>query len=89
MEQIAAVSGICKQYGGVQVLKNISFTLNRGDTLGYLGPNGSGKTTTLKAMLGLVRYDSGAVSILLPDKSTRRFEKNQIAQVRLAISIGG
>lgn len=64
MEQIAAVSGICKQYGGVQVLKNISFTLNRGDTLGYLGPNGSGKTTTLKAMLGLVRYDSGTVSIM-------------------------
>ena len=37
----------------------------------------------------LAGYDSGAVSILLPDKSTRRFEKNQIAQVRLAVSIGG
>ncbi|MBQ5787287.1 MAG: ribosome maturation factor RimP, partial [Oscillospiraceae bacterium] len=37
----------------------------------------------------LAGYDNGAVSILLPDKSTRRFEKNQIAQVRLAVSIGG
>ena len=34
-------------------------------------------------------YDDGAVSILLPDKKTHRFEKNQIAQVRLAVSIGG
>ena len=37
----------------------------------------------------LAGFDNGAVSILLPDKSTRRFEKNQIAQVRLAVSIGG
>ena len=37
----------------------------------------------------LAGYDNGAVSILLPDKSTRRFEKNQIAQVRPAVSIGG
>jgi len=34
-------------------------------------------------------YDDGAVTLLLPDKKTQRFEKNQIAQVRLAVSIGG
>ena len=43
-----------------------------------------------KRFVGMLSgYDDGAVSILLPDKKTRRFEKNQIAQVRLAVSIGG
>ena len=37
----------------------------------------------------LEAYDDGAVTLLLPDKKIRRFEKNQIAQVRLAVSIGG
>ena len=43
-----------------------------------------------KRFVGMLSgYDDGAVSILLPDKKTQRFEKNQIAQVRLAVSIGG
>ena len=43
-----------------------------------------------KRFVGMLSgYDDGAVSILLPDRKTQRFEKNQIAQVRLAVSIGG
>ncbi len=64
MEQIASISNVTKKYQGVSVLKNISFTLNKGDTLGYLGPNGSGKTTTLKTMLGLLRYEEGSITIM-------------------------
>lgn len=43
---------------------NISFDVESGEIFGFLGPNGSGKTTTIKALLGLIRPDSGALSLL-------------------------
>jgi ABC-2 type transport system ATP-binding protein len=45
-------------------LKGLDLTVERGEILGYLGPNGSGKTTTLKILMGLVFPDSGSATIL-------------------------
>lgn len=45
-------------------LKGLDLTVNRGEILGYLGPNGSGKTTTLKILMGLVFPDAGTATIL-------------------------
>jgi ABC-2 type transport system ATP-binding protein len=45
-------------------LKGLDLTVHRGEILGYLGPNGSGKTTTLKILMGLVFADSGTATIL-------------------------
>ena len=45
-------------------LKGLDLTVQRGEILGYLGPNGSGKTTTLKILMGLVFPDSGSASVL-------------------------
>jgi ABC-2 type transport system ATP-binding protein len=45
-------------------LKGLDLTVQRGEILGYLGPNGSGKTTTLKILMGLVFPDAGTVTIL-------------------------
>ncbi|MBI3932206.1 MAG: ABC transporter ATP-binding protein [Acidobacteria bacterium] len=45
-------------------LKDLSLTVRRGEIFGYLGPNGSGKTTTLKILMGLVFPDSGSATIL-------------------------
>ena len=45
-------------------LKGLDLTVNRGEILGYLGPNGSGKTTTLKILMGLVFPDSGSATVL-------------------------
>lgn len=70
MEQIVSLLNVTKKYQDVSALNNISFTLSQGDTLGYLGPNGSGKTTTLKAMLGLVRYQAGDIKLLGHDVKT-------------------
>ena len=46
------------------VLKGLELTVPRGEIFGYLGPNGSGKTTTLKILMGLLRPDSGSATIL-------------------------
>lgn len=48
-------------YGAVQVLRDVSFTLEHGDILCLLGRNGAGKTTTLKAIMGLVPVTSGRI----------------------------
>ena len=47
----------------VVALKDLSLEIEQGEILGYLGPNGSGKTTTFKVILGLIRPDSGTISI--------------------------
>jgi len=63
------VDGITKTYrgdlskGAREVLRGVSFFAGEGEILGFLGSNGAGKTTTIKIILGLVRPDSGGVSI--------------------------
>lgn len=66
-----------KSYGGRAVVKSLTLTVPRGSVVALLGPNGSGKTTTIKAAAGLIRPDSGHVRIganRLPscDASARR-----------------
>ncbi len=55
------VKGLTKSFGGVQAVNGISFTLNKGDLLGIIGPNGSGKTTTVNLISGFVKATSGRV----------------------------
>jgi ABC-2 type transport system ATP-binding protein len=50
--------------GRRQVLKGVSLSVPRNEVFGYLGPNGSGKTTTLKVVMGLLSPDSGTISVL-------------------------
>ena len=48
----------------VQALKNVSFSIRQGEFFGLLGPNGAGKSTLINALAGLIKVDSGAISIL-------------------------
>ena len=57
------VSAVTKLYKNGRGAENISFTLAPGEVLGLLGPNGSGKTTVMKAITGLVRPQSGSIHI--------------------------
>ncbi len=63
MENILECKNLCKSFGKKQILKNVSFTIGEGDILAFIGPNGSGKTTTIKLILGLQKIDSGEVFI--------------------------
>jgi len=58
-----AVRGLTKAFGRVTAVRGISFTAPAGKVTGFLGPNGSGKTTTLRVVLGLIRPDAGAALI--------------------------
>lgn len=63
MENILECKNLCKSFGKKQILRDVSFSIAEGDILAFIGPNGSGKTTTIKLILGLQRIDSGSVLI--------------------------
>jgi ABC-2 type transport system ATP-binding protein len=56
-----SVIGLVKNYGELQALKGISFDVRHGEIFALLGPNGSGKTTTLEILMGLRPYNAGTV----------------------------
>lgn len=58
-DEIIAVQGLCKSYQHKLVVDHIDLTVRRGEIYGFLGPNGSGKTTTIRMICGLVTPDSG------------------------------
>jgi ABC-2 type transport system ATP-binding protein len=53
--------GLSRRYGDVVALDDLSFTVASGEVVGFLGPNGSGKTTAMRALFGLVALDAGTV----------------------------
>jgi ABC-2 type transport system ATP-binding protein len=63
-EAIAQVRDLTKRFGDFTAVDGVSFEVRRGEILGYLGPNGSGKTTTLRMMLGLLTPSAGEAKVL-------------------------
>jgi len=64
MTGVIEVQGLCKSYGDLKAVQNISFTVVKGEVFGMLGPNGAGKTTTMEIVEGLRESDSGSVEVL-------------------------
>jgi len=73
MSAVITATGLSKRYGKQAAIDNASFTIPAGRIVGLIGPNGSGKTTTLKAALGLVQFD-GELNVLGYDPRTQRDE---------------
>ncbi len=71
MSAIISASKLVKRYGKQAALDEASFEVQAGRVVGLIGPNGSGKTTTLKAILGLTQFD-GELSVLGLDPRTQR-----------------
>jgi ABC-2 type transport system ATP-binding protein len=60
---ILTLQNLSKNYGRIQALKNVSFSVPRGTVFGILGPNGSGKTTTLATITDIIRPSSGSYQL--------------------------
>ncbi|MBP1204840.1 ABC-2 type transport system ATP-binding protein [Duganella sp. 1411] len=71
MSAIITATNLSKKYGQQAALNGATFTVEAGRIVGLIGPNGSGKTTTLKALLGLTQFD-GELSVLGMDPRTQR-----------------
>ena len=56
--------GLTKSYGNVQALFGVDLEVKQGEVFGFLGPNGSGKTTAIRCMLDLIRPQGGTISVL-------------------------
>ena len=69
MEPIISIAHFKMRFGKTEVIKDLSFEVKRGETFGFLGSNGSGKTTTIRALLGI--YQPTAGELLINGKPTR------------------
>ena len=63
MENLVEVKNLKKNYGSKEAVKDISFAIKKDEILGLLGPNGSGKTTTIGMLLGLLKPTNGEILI--------------------------
>ncbi len=74
MEAIG-VKTLTKRYGSARGVEDLSFSIEKGEIFGYLGPNGSGKTTTIRCLMGLLRPTSGQCRLLgeqvMPGRATQ------------------
>ena len=57
------INGLCKSFGSKEVLKNLNLTVPKNSIFGFIGKNGSGKTTTMKTVLGLIKADAGEIFV--------------------------
>ncbi len=73
---IIDVVELTKHYGAKKAVDNISFTVEQGQVFGFLGPNGSGKTTTIGLLLGIINKTSGIIKL---------FESDDLDSARLNI----
>ena len=58
-----SVQGLTKRYGSTDAVRDLSFSVGRGEIVGFLGPNGAGKSTTMKILCGYLPADAGEVEI--------------------------
>ena len=63
MTQLVEVKSLSKHFGAITAVDNLSFSVARGDVLGFLGPNGSGKTTTMRMITGFMSPSAGTAVV--------------------------
>ena len=57
------VKNLCRNYGAIRAVNNVSFQVRRGEVLGFLGPNGAGKSTTMQMLTGNLAPSAGQILI--------------------------
>ena len=73
------IKNLSKKFNEVYAVKNIDFTIGANKTIGLLGPNGCGKTTSIGMMLGLIKPTTG--DIIIQNKNINTFERNKLLSI--------
>ncbi|UXN57457.1 ABC transporter ATP-binding protein [Phyllobacterium zundukense] len=81
-DTVLATRGLTVRFGGLLALNDLNISISRGDVIGLIGPNGSGKTTFFNTISGLVRSSSG--SITFEGSDTTKVKVDQLASRGLA-----
>ena len=83
---ILKIENLKKSYKDTQAVKNVSFSVEKGDIYGVLGPNGAGKSTTINSIVGFIKPDSG--SIVFEDKYSINEWKRNIGYIPQELAYG-
>jgi len=86
--EILNVQNLSKSFGSLQVLKDISFTVNKGDVLGIIGPSGSGKSTLLRTICQLERVTGGSISVCGKSLVKNGIYADKVALRNIALKVG-
>ena len=73
-EEVIKVKNLAKNFGSFEAVRDVSFTVNKGDVFGFLGPNGAGKSTTIRCLLSLIRLNAGTIQMFGKSYATHRYE---------------
>ncbi len=73
------IKNLSKKFNETYAVKNINFTIGTNKTIGLLGPNGCGKTTSIGMMLGLIKPTTG--DIIIQNKNINTFERNKLLEI--------
>jgi len=71
---VIALESVSKRYGSATIIHDLSFTVARGEIVGFLGPNGAGKTTTMRMIAGFTTPTAGRVTVAGYDMATQNVE---------------
>ena len=82
-ENVIAVKNLCKSFGKNEVLKGVNLTVNKGEGLVVLGRSGTGKSVTIKCLVGLVEADKGAIVVFGTDIT--KLDDNALNKIRTRI----
>jgi ABC-2 type transport system ATP-binding protein len=90
MKRVLKIENLSKRYGKLIAVNDISLSVGMGEMFGLVGPDGAGKTTTIRILCGLLKHDSGSVEVLGSDLKKKKKEiQNQVGYLSQKFSLYG
>lgn len=82
---IVEIINVTKSFKDTEVIHNTSFYLKKGKVYGFVGPNGAGKTTIIKMILGILKPDSGEITIF--NQTVEQNSENILSKIGLVLDL--